>query len=47
MRSPAAAPGEVADSGDPAVAHADVASTRAVLVDDGPARQNEVESLRP
>ena len=37
--------GQASDPGDPAVAHADVALARAILVDDGPARQNEIERL--
>ena len=35
--------GEVAERGDPAVAHADVARADAVVVDDGAAAEDQVE----
>ncbi len=46
MRSPAAAPAESADLGDPPVAHANVALTDPVLVDHGPVDQDAIETRR-
>ena len=47
MVSPADAPRQVADRGDPAAADAEIAHALAVLVDDGAALEDQVVGLRP